>query len=29
MFKIQLGILDPDEFRGKTVPELSVKDIDE
>lgn len=29
IIKIQLGILDPDEFRGKTVPELSVKDIDE
>lgn len=25
--KIQLGILDPDEFGGKTVPELSVKDF--
>ena len=29
IIKIQLGIFDPDEFGGKTVPELSVKDIDE
>ncbi len=29
IIKIQLGILDPDEFGGKGVPELSVKDIDE
>ena len=29
IIKIQLGILDPDEFGGKTVPPLSVKDIDE
>lgn len=27
IIKIQLGILDPEEFGGKTVPELSVKDI--
>ena len=29
IIKIQLGILDPDEFGGKTVPELHVKDLDE
>lgn len=29
IIKIQLGILDPDEFGGKTVPQLSVKDIEE
>lgn len=29
IIKIQLGILDPEEFGGKTVPELSVKDVDE
>lgn len=29
IIKIQLGILDPEEFGGKTVPELCVKDIDE
>ena len=29
IIKIQLGILDPEEFGGKTVPELSVKDIEE
>ena len=29
IIKIQLGILDPDEFGGKTVPGLSVKDIGE
>ena len=29
IIKIQLGILDPDEFGAKTVPPLSVKDIDE
>lgn len=29
IIKIQLGILDPDEFGGKTVPSLAVKDIDE
>ena len=28
IIKIQLGILDPDEFGGKTVPSLSVKDIE-
>lgn len=27
IIKIQLGILDPDEFGGKMVPSLSVKDI--
>ena len=29
IIKIQLGILDPEEFGGKTVPELNVKDIEE
>lgn len=28
IIKIQLGILDPDEFGGKTVPSLSVKDVE-
>ena len=28
IIKIQLGILDSEEFGGKIVPELSVKDID-
>lgn len=29
IIKIQLGILDPDEFGGKTVPSLKVKDLNE
>ena len=29
IIKIQLGILDPDEFGGKTVPALRVKDVEE
>ena len=29
IIKYQLGILDPGEFEGKTVPSLSVKDINE
>ena len=28
IIKIQLGILDPDEFGGKTVPELTVIDVE-
>lgn len=28
IIKIQLGLLDPDEFGGKTIPALSVKDIE-
>lgn len=28
IIKIQLGILDPDEFGGKTVPALMVKDVE-
>ena len=28
IIKIQLGILDPDEFGGKTVPNITVKDWD-
>jgi ATP-dependent Lon protease len=27
IIKIQLGILDPDEFGGKSVPQLTVKDL--
>jgi ATP-dependent Lon protease len=27
IIKIQLGILDPDEFGGKNVPELTVKEL--
>ena len=29
IIKLQLGILDPDEFRGKDVPTLTIKDIEE
>ena len=27
IIKIQLGILDPEEFGGKSVPSLTVKDL--
>ena len=27
IIKIQLGILDPEEFGGKSVPPLTVKDL--
>jgi len=28
IIKLQLGILDPDEFSGKTVPEITVRDVE-
>lgn len=29
IIKIQLGLLDPDEFGGKSIPAFGVKDVEQ